>query len=88
MTDRFARGAASFHLRGLLRHQRSRSHLNSIELWNARSQAGDDGVIRPDKDAQFEVAVAGSAANFRAAGLAKLTIPGWRHRISCLCAPC
>ena len=68
--DRFARGTGSFFLTNLLRHQRSKSHLNSIELWNARSQAGDDGVTRPDKDAQFEVAVAGSASNLAVAGSA------------------
>ena len=68
--DRFARGTGTFYLTNLLRHQRSKSHLNSIELWNARSQAGDDGVTRPDKDAQFEVAVAGPASNLKVAGSA------------------
>ena len=74
--DRFARGTGRFKHSNLLRHQRSKSHLNSIKLWNARSQAGDDGVTRPDNDAQFEGAVAGSAANLNAAGTAaNLTHP-------------
>ena len=70
--DRFVRGTGSFYLTNILRHQRSKSHLNSIELWNARSQAGDDGVTRPDKDTQEEVGVAGSASNFA------LRIAEWR----------
>ena len=68
--DRYARGTGSFFLTNILRHQHSKSHLNSIKLWNARSQAGDGGVTRPDKDAQFEVAVAGSASNLAVAGSA------------------
>ena len=61
--DRFAHGNGSFNFSSIKRHQSSQSHLNSIKLWNARSQAGDGGVTRPDNDAQFEEAVAGSAAH-------------------------
>ena len=68
--DRYARGNGAWLYTNILRHRLTKSHLKSIELWNARSQAGDEGVTRLDKDAQFEVAVAGPASNLKVAGSA------------------